>query len=42
MSQREIMEKALHMKQEAGPLTRIPEYQTAHQGGVDQILRRAT
>ena len=34
MSQREIMEKALHMKQEAGPLTRIPEHQTANQGGV--------
>src|SRR3954467_6551348 len=28
------MEKALHMKQEAGPQTNIPEHQTAHEGGV--------
>jgi hypothetical protein len=31
---RENMEKALKMKQEAGPQTSIPEHQTAHQGGV--------
>src|SRR4051812_19952645 len=28
------MEKALHVKQEAGPQTNIPEHQTAHEGGV--------
>lgn len=28
------MEKALRMKQEAGPQTNIPEHQTAHEGGV--------
>ena len=27
-------EKALRMKQEAGPQTSIPEHQTAHEGGV--------
>ncbi|MBM0206085.1 hypothetical protein JNW90_26020 [Micromonospora sp. STR1s_5] len=27
-------EKALRMKQEAGPQTQIPEHRTAHQGGV--------
>lgn len=25
-------QKALHMKQEAGPMTNIPEHQTAHEG----------
>jgi hypothetical protein len=30
------MEKALHMKQEAGPQTSIPEHQTAHEGGVGE------
>ena len=28
------MEKALAMKQEAGPQTSIPEHQTPHEGGV--------
>ena len=28
------MEKALAMKQEAGPQTNIPEHQTRHEGGV--------
>jgi hypothetical protein len=28
------MEKALHMKQQAGPQTNIPEHQTAHGGEV--------
>jgi hypothetical protein len=28
------MEKALAMKQEAGPQTSIPEHQTRHEGGV--------
>jgi hypothetical protein len=28
------MEKALAMKQEAGPQTSIPEHQTSHEGGV--------
>jgi hypothetical protein len=28
------MEKALAMKQEAGPQTGIPEHQTPHEGGV--------
>jgi hemerythrin-like domain-containing protein len=28
------MEKALQMKQQAGPQTNIPEHQTAHEGGV--------
>jgi len=27
-------EKALEMKRTAGPLTNIPEHQTAHEGGV--------
>lgn len=27
-------EKALRMKQEAGPQTQIPEHQTPHEGGV--------
>ncbi len=27
-------EKALHMKQEAGPQTQIPEHQPPHEGGV--------
>jgi hypothetical protein len=27
-------EKALHMKQEAGPQAHIPPHQTAHEGGV--------
>ena len=27
-------EKALRMKQEVGPQTHIPEYQTSHEGGV--------
>ena len=27
-------EKALHMKQEAGTQTHIPEHQTSHEGGV--------
>lgn len=27
-------EKALEMKQAAGPQTKIPEHQTAHEGGV--------
>ena len=30
----ENAEKALRMKQEAGPQTKIPEHRTAHQGGV--------
>jgi hypothetical protein len=30
----ENMEKALAMKQEAGPQTTIPEHQTRHEGGV--------
>ncbi len=33
-TQRQIAEKALRMKQEAGPQTNIPEYQTSHEGGV--------
>ena len=31
---KENMEKALAMKQEAGPQTNIPEHQTRHEGGV--------
>lgn len=30
----ENMEKALAMKQAAGPQTQIPEHQTSHEGGV--------
>ncbi|HVL71967.1 MAG TPA: hypothetical protein VM434_08795 [Beijerinckiaceae bacterium] len=30
------MEKALQMKQEAGPQTSIPEHRTAHEGGVGE------
>ena len=30
----ENAEKALRMKQEAGPQTNIPEHQTSHEGGV--------
>jgi hypothetical protein len=30
----ENAEKALRMKQEAGPQTHIPEHQTSHDGGV--------
>jgi hypothetical protein len=29
-------EKALRMKQEAGPQTHIPEHQTSHEGGVGE------
>jgi hypothetical protein len=38
------MEKALAMKQEAGPQTSIPEHQTAHNGAVEgsQVNRTDT
>ncbi len=38
------MEKALAMKQEAGPQTNIPEHQTRHEGGIQgtQVNRTDT
>ncbi len=33
-TQRELAEKALQMKREAGPQTHAPEHQTSHDGGV--------
>ncbi len=33
-TQREIMERAMRMKEEAGPQTNIPEYETSHEGAI--------